>query len=73
MWWTSNVTEYFYNNVIILPNTPRNDTDLVYNFYKTDTVVEESENKEINRYYKVGPNASKAIQTTFNSLKVMWR
>jgi hypothetical protein len=61
MWWTSNVTEYFYNNVIILPNTPRNDTDLVYNFYKTDTVVEESENKEINRYYKVGPNASKAI------------
>jgi hypothetical protein len=73
MWWTSNVTEYFYNNAIILPNTLRNDTDLVYNFYKIDTVVEESENKEINRYYKVGPNASKAIWTTFNSLKVMWR
>jgi hypothetical protein len=43
----------------------------VYNFYNTETVVDESENNAIWRYFKVGPSASKAIYTTFNSLNVM--
>lgn len=72
MWWTSNLTWYFYNNTIILPKTLRKEIDLVYSFCKTATVVDESENKETLRYFKVGPKASKAIYTTFNSLKVMW-
>jgi hypothetical protein len=42
------------------PSTLRKDTDLVYNFYNTETVVEESENKDTKRYYNVGPKASKA-------------
>lgn len=53
------------------PKTLRKETDLVYNFYKTETVVEESENNATWRYFKVGPSASKAIYTTFNSLNVM--
>ncbi len=44
---------------------------MVYNFCKTATVVEESENNEIKRYWSVGPKASRAIYTTFSSLKVM--
>lgn len=61
MWWTSNVTWNFCNKTIILPNTLRNEIDLVYNFYKTATVVDESENNEMLRYFRVGPSASKAI------------
>lgn len=43
------------------PKTLLNDTDLVYSFYKTATVVEESENKAILRCFNVGPRASRAI------------
>ena len=39
----------------------RNETDLVYNFYNTLTVVDESENKETCRSFKVGPKTSNAI------------
>jgi hypothetical protein len=46
---------------MIFPRTARNETDLVYNFYKTATVVLESENNDTCRSFKVGPNASKAI------------
>jgi hypothetical protein len=53
------------------PNTERNETDLVYNFYNTPTVVEESENNDTWRYFKVGPKASSASWTTFNSLNVI--
>jgi hypothetical protein len=53
------------------PKTARKETDLVYNFYKTPTVVEESENNDTWRYFKVGPKASSASCTTFSSLKVI--
>ena len=56
---------------MIRPNTLRRETDLVYNFCSTATVVEESENNATWRYFNVGPSASKAIYTTFNSLNVM--
>jgi hypothetical protein len=56
---------------MIRPKTLRSETDLVYNFYNTATVVEESENNAIWRCFKVGPSASKAIWTTFSSLNVM--
>lgn len=71
IWWTSKVTWYFYNNTIIRPSTLRRETDLVYNFYRTATVEAESENREILRCFKVGPNASNASWTTFNSLNVI--
>jgi hypothetical protein len=71
MWWTSSVTLYFCNSTMMRPKIERKETDLVYSFYNTVTVVEESENSETKRYCNVGPNASKAICTTFNSLKVM--
>ncbi len=53
------------------PKTARKETDLVYNFYKTPTVVEESENNDTWHYFKVGPKASSASWTTFNSLNVI--
>jgi hypothetical protein len=53
------------------PKTDRKDTDLVYSFYKIETVVVESENKDTCLSFKVGPNASKAIYTTFSSLNVI--
>jgi hypothetical protein len=53
------------------PKTLLNETDLVYNFYNTVTVVEESENKDTWRSLSVGPNASNAIYTTLSSLNVM--
>lgn len=53
------------------PRILRNETDLVYSFYKTLTVVEESENSDTWRSFNVGPNASKAIYTTFSSLNVI--
>jgi hypothetical protein len=45
--------------------------DLVYNFYNIDTVEEESENNATVLFFKCAPIASKAIYTTFNSLKVI--
>jgi hypothetical protein len=42
------------------PKIDRNETDLVYNFYNTLTVVAESENRETCRSFKVGPRASSA-------------
>lgn len=48
-----------------------NETDLVYNFYNTLTVVAESENSDTWRSFKVGPNASNASWTTLSSLKVI--
>jgi hypothetical protein len=53
------------------PKTERNETDLVYNFYNTATVVDESENNATWRNFKVGPKASSASWTTFNSLNVI--
>ena len=53
------------------PNTARKDTDLVYNFCRTETVVEESEKGATDRRDNYKPNTSKAICTTFNSLKVI--
>ena len=43
------------------PKTLRNETDLVYNFYNTCTVVDKSENSDTWRSFKVGPSASNAI------------
>jgi hypothetical protein len=68
MWCTSKRTLYFYKSTIIRPNTERNDTDLVYNFYKIATEVAESEKRDTWRDFKVGPRASKAIYTTLSSL-----
>lgn len=53
------------------PNIERKETDLVYNFYNTPTVVEESENNDTWRCFKVGPKASSASWTTFSSLNVI--
>ena len=44
---------------------------MVYNFYKIATVDEESENNATVLFFKCAPIASKAICTTFNSLKVI--
>jgi hypothetical protein len=71
MWWTSSLTWYFYSSTIIRPKMARNDTDFVYNFCNTLTVVDESENKDTCRSFRVGPKASRANYTTFNSLKVI--
>lgn len=43
------------------PNTERNDTDLVYSFYKTLTVVDESENNATVLERNDAPKASNAI------------
>jgi hypothetical protein len=56
---------------MIRPKTLRKETDLVYNFYNTWTVVDESENNDTWRSFKVGPSASNAIYTTFSSLNVI--
>jgi hypothetical protein len=53
------------------PNTERNETDFVYSFCNTLTVVDESENNDTWRYFKVGPKASSASWTTFSSLNVI--
>jgi hypothetical protein len=53
------------------PKILRKETDLVYNFYKTLTVVDESENNDTDLSFNVGPKASKAIYTTLSSLNVM--
>jgi hypothetical protein len=46
---------------MIRPKILLKETDLVYNFYKTLTVVEESENNDTDLSFKVGPKASSAI------------
>jgi hypothetical protein len=51
--------------------TALSDVDLVYNFYNIATVEEESENNATVLFFKCAPIASKAIYTTFNSLKVI--
>ena len=71
IWFTCNFTLNFEIKEIILPKTARNDTDLVYNFYKIATVVLESENNDRWRSFSVGPNASRAIYTTLSSLNVI--
>ena len=53
------------------PKMLRNETDLVYNFCKILTVVDESENNATERSFSVGPKASNAIWTTLSSLNVM--
>jgi hypothetical protein len=45
---------------MILPKITRKETDFVYNFYNTETAVEESEKREIHLSFNVGPKASKA-------------
>jgi hypothetical protein len=71
IWFTCNFTLNFLSKEIILPNTDRNETDLVYNFYKIATVVLESENNDTWRSFSVGPSASRAIYTTLSSLNVI--
>jgi hypothetical protein len=56
---------------MILFNTDRKEVDLVYNFYKIDTVDAESENKATVLFFKCAPIASNATCTTLSSLKVI--
>ena len=56
---------------MILFNTERREVDLVYSFYKIETAEAESENNATVLFFKCAPIASKAICTTFNSLKVI--
>jgi hypothetical protein len=53
------------------PKVPRNATDFVYRRCKIATVEDESENNATFLARKDGARASKAIYTTFNSLKVI--
>jgi hypothetical protein len=66
-----NLTLCYPSKTMILLSTERKETDLVYNFYKIDTVDDESENKTTALFFKCAPIASNAIYTTFNSLKVI--
>ena len=55
----------------MLPNKVRKDKERVYNFCNTLTVVEESENNATVLLRNVLAIASRAIYTTFSSLKVI--
>jgi hypothetical protein len=56
---------------MILFNIDLREVDLVYSFYRIDTVDAESENNATVLFFKCAPIASKATCTTLSSLNVM--